>query len=74
MNEHCYVVWSFEHRSWWGPGHCGYTRDLGRAGRYTAQEAGQIVTDSIMGEEVALHEALVAQRGQPTVHSLWGAE
>jgi hypothetical protein len=34
-----YVVWSNEHRAWWGPNHCGYTTHLARAGRYTRDDA-----------------------------------
>jgi hypothetical protein len=71
MSTARYVVWSFEHRLWWGPGRCGYTPDLELAGRYTAEEAGRIVTDSMMGEEVALHEATAKLHGHPTVEGLW---
>lgn len=34
-----YLVWSNEHRAWWGPNHCGYTRHIDRAGRYERSEA-----------------------------------
>jgi hypothetical protein len=34
-----WVVWSFEHAAWWGPGRMGYVRELARAGRYTQAEA-----------------------------------
>lgn len=34
-----YLVWSNEHRMWWGPNRQGYTRDIARAGRYTRDEA-----------------------------------
>jgi hypothetical protein len=34
-----YVVWSEEHRQWWGPGGWGYTPSLRLAGRYTETEA-----------------------------------
>lgn len=66
-----YVIWSFEHRQWWGPHHCGYTPHLFAAGRYDAVEAGEIVTQSVMGEEVALLEQTAAMNGAPTVRSLW---
>lgn len=67
-----YVLWSFEHHAWWGPDFVGYTEDLRQAGRYSAEEAGRIVTNSILGEEVALHERTAELNGRPTVKSLWG--
>lgn len=66
-----YVIWSFEHNQWWGPDHSGYTPVLSMAGRYDAREAGEIVTNSVMGEEVALLEQTAALNGAPTVRSLW---
>lgn len=37
-----WLVWSNEHGAWWKPDHCGYTSDIGEAGRYTQQEAREI--------------------------------
>ena len=34
-----YLIWSNEHRAWWRPDRCGYTRDVRTAGRYSRQEA-----------------------------------
>jgi hypothetical protein len=34
-----YLIWSNEHRAWWGPGHHGYVRELSRAGRYSRPNA-----------------------------------
>lgn len=34
-----YVVWSNEHRAWWGPDHRGYYTKLAAAGRYSREEA-----------------------------------
>jgi hypothetical protein len=34
-----WVVWSEEHRQWWGDGGFGYTPSLRLAGRYTEAEA-----------------------------------
>lgn len=34
-----YLVWSNEHRAWWGPEHRGYTRIIANAGRYSRKEA-----------------------------------
>lgn len=66
-----YVVWSFEHRQWWRANHSGYTPYLADAGRYSAEEAGAIVTQSVMGEEVALLLQTAEMNGAPTVRGLW---
>jgi len=34
-----YLVWSNEHRAWWGHGHCGYAYRIEGAGRYSLEEA-----------------------------------
>lgn len=34
-----YLVWSNEHRAWWGPGASGYTTVVPQAGRYTREQA-----------------------------------
>jgi hypothetical protein len=34
-----WVVWSEEHKQWWGAGGWGYTPSLRLAGRYTETEA-----------------------------------
>lgn len=71
MPEYMYLIWSFEHQQWWAPNEQGYTYDLLNAGRYTAEQAGRIVTNSVMAEEVAILENLAFQLGEPTVKSLW---
>lgn len=65
------VVWSFEHQAWWGPDHRGYTTDLAKAGRYTAQQAGLIAANSVLGDEVVIHERTAELNGEPTVKGLW---
>lgn len=37
-----FVVWSNEHRGWWGPGRCGYVFDVRDAGIYSRAEAEDI--------------------------------
>ena len=66
-----YVIWSFEHDQWWGANNSGYTDELSKAGRYSALEAGEIVTCSVMGEEVAIEEHTAQINGKPTVKGLW---
>jgi len=34
-----YLVWSNEHRRWWGPGQRGYVERVSEAGRYTRASA-----------------------------------
>ena len=41
-----YLIWSFEHRAWWGPGRVGYTTATHRAGIYTAEEANEICNEA----------------------------
>ena len=41
-----YLIWSFEHRAWWGQGRVGYTTATHRAGIYTAEEANEICNSS----------------------------
>ena len=38
-----FLIWSEEHGAWWRPGRAGYTRSIREAGRYSLEEAGDIV-------------------------------
>jgi len=42
-----YVVWSNEHRAYWGPGRVGYTRSFNAAGRYSQEVAFEICRTSL---------------------------
>jgi ribosomal protein S27AE len=55
-----WLVWSFEHGAWWGPGKCGYTRSLNKAGRYTRLEALEIC-DEANRYSKEVNEAMVHQ-------------
>ena len=63
-----YLIWSYEHNSWWASGRSGYTCDLGQAGRYSAEEAGNIVTDSVMMDELVVPEFWAERYGEPKFH------
>lgn len=38
-----YLIWSIEHDLWWGKNHRGYTHDISNAGKYSIEEAKEIV-------------------------------
>jgi hypothetical protein len=40
--EQYWLVWSNEHKAWWGPDGIGYTKIRKDAGRYTRNEAIEI--------------------------------
>lgn len=42
-----YLIWSNEHRAWWGPGECGYVPQLSKAGRYTRERAIDICRNAL---------------------------
>lgn len=41
-----HVIWSRDHRAWWGPNRGGYYTDLSQAGRYTLSEAARLTAGS----------------------------
>jgi hypothetical protein len=45
-----YVVFSFEHQAFWGPGRYGYVQDLAQAGRYSHADAIDISRNAIAGQ------------------------
>lgn len=51
-----YVVWSNEHKAWWGPGRCGYTPHYNQAGRYSQDAAMEICRQSL---PTALHIGII---------------
>ncbi len=63
-----FVIWSYEHEAWWRPDRCGYVTELAGAGRYSAEEAGEIVTDSVLLGEIAIKHYIAAERGKPPFH------
>ena len=44
-----YLIWSNEHRAWWGPGRAGYAFRVADAGRYSYSEALCICTEAMPG-------------------------
>lgn len=47
--EYNWLIWSPEHGSWWRPSACGYTSRHQEAGRYSFEEAFEIVRESFAG-------------------------
>lgn len=46
-----YLVWSNEHRAWWGPNRAGYYSSIAAAGRYTRDEALKICVGARGGRQ-----------------------
>ena len=66
MRDQMFVIWNWEHQAWWAPDQQGYTEQLAQAGRYTFDEAAEIIIGHIpAGEEVAMVEAEALQTGIP---------
>jgi hypothetical protein len=47
-----YLIWSFEHDSWWKPCRHGYTEDVMQAGLYSKEDAEQICEHANSYEEI----------------------
>lgn len=56
MSEHIFLIWSFEHDAWWGPGERGYTTNIHQAGQYDQVRAIEICTKANL---TGLNEAVV---------------
>ena len=44
-----YLIWSHEHKMWWGPGGRGYAVRLSGAGRYFRDQALDICANAVAG-------------------------
>lgn len=53
-----YLVWSNEHKAWWGPAYHGYVEGLRKAGRYTRSQALAICRDAI---PTAMHVGIISE-------------
>jgi hypothetical protein len=53
-NAELYVIWSHEHRRWWGVNARGYVQSFMAAGRYTHREALLICARAIPGNAQAM--------------------
>lgn len=53
-----WLIWSIEHGKWWAPNQNGYTKDRAHAGRYTYDEALEIVTSANERNQTTPDEAM----------------
>ena len=66
-----FLIWSHEHRQWWGPNRGGYTPHVEMAGRYDEAEAGFIVVGVIPpGIEVAVYESIAKRSGTDLIYGM----
>ena len=49
-----YLIWSNKHKNWWCPNRAGYTDRIVHAGRYSAEEALDICSDTMPGNTLYL--------------------
>ena len=49
-DERAYLVWSNEHRRWWGPSHHGYVTRVSDAGRYSLADALDLCANAVPGQ------------------------
>jgi hypothetical protein len=57
-----FLIWSFEHDGWWGPGEHGYTTNVRKAGQYTLERAVEICAKANF---TGINEAIVPLRENP---------
>lgn len=60
MAEEKWLIWSIEHGAWWDADRTGYVPQRDRAGRYSFEEARQIVKDANFRQDTP-SEAMIAE-------------
>jgi len=63
--EEMYLVWSNEHRAFWGEDRSGYVNDHRKAGRYTLAEATDICRDASYGSVNVPNETMLPEGCAP---------
>lgn len=56
-----WLIWSIEHEGWWKPGRRGYTQSREEAGRYTFEEASEIVASANILKQDVPNEAILPE-------------
>ena len=51
-----WLIWSFNHMSWWAPNSLGYVHTVAEAGRYTDLEAVEIMAGDMMRQCAPVNE------------------
>lgn len=64
MNMLKWLIWSEEHRAWWGPNHNGYVKNRKDAGRYEYTEALKIVKGANIGLHNIPNEAMIQEASE----------
>ena len=59
IGEQLWLIWSFEHKSWWMPDERGYTGKMEDAGKYTYEQAFNIVMGANKCCPKVPHEAML---------------
>lgn len=54
-----FLIWSEEHRGWWAPGRHGYVQERSAAGRYSFDEAIDIIRGANIHKNDVPNEAIV---------------
>lgn len=54
-----FLIWSEEHRGWWAPNECGYVQSRKEAGRYSFDEAIDIIRGANRMKHDVPNEAIV---------------
>lgn len=65
-----WLVWSNEHRAFWGPNRCGYTGLIERAGRYSQAEAEAICRSACPRANSTIHEGTPPEICMPAPEAL----
>ncbi len=59
MSDQIWLIWSIEHNAWWGPDWKGYVVKRKEAGRYSYDEALEIVESANIGLRATPNEAMI---------------
>lgn len=60
-----YLIWSNEHRAWWGHDFNGYVKSVDTAGRYTLADAIEICEKASWGSVLVPNETMVPASAIP---------
>ena len=67
MNEGKWLIWSHEHRGWWPQSRSGYVKSIQHAGRFTFDEALEIVNQGNYGMRGDVPEETMMPAEHPVI-------